>query len=88
MKTRMHIGVHKTPPHLGLLLSNYQDGLVTPTEQELVERHLLECERCRGFLGDLQQARDSIHELPKQSSPKHEDFNAIMSCTIYKDTWV
>ncbi len=59
-------GITGTEPHseMGPLLSSYQDGLTTPAETDRVESHLLACDRCRAFLGDLRQLRALVGDLP------------------------
>jgi hypothetical protein len=64
MRTRTKITLGEPHPHMGALISSYQDGLTDPHETETVERHLLECERCRAFYAGLQQTRELITELP------------------------
>ena len=53
MSIRTRLVPNQPHPHMGPLISSYQDGLATPGEANLVERHLLECEHCRSFYGGL-----------------------------------
>jgi anti-sigma factor RsiW len=75
-------------PHMGPLISSYQDGLATPDEADLVERHLLECEHCRSFYGGLQNARALIGDLPVSPvNPARLDatYAAIVRRTVGRD---
>ncbi|MBI2908297.1 MAG: zf-HC2 domain-containing protein [Chloroflexi bacterium] len=46
-------------------LSVYLDGRLSPEEQQLVERHLASCERCRQELSQLRATVDLLHGLPR-----------------------
>ena len=45
-------------------LSEYLDGDLTSAEAEGVERHLEECDECRGTLGELRQVAERARRLP------------------------
>ena len=64
MKTNTRLALGEPHPDMGQLISDYQDGLATPDEADMVERHLLECELCRAFYGGLQEVRALIGDLP------------------------
>jgi predicted anti-sigma-YlaC factor YlaD len=88
MTTRTRLALSEPHPHMGSLISSYQDGLATPDEADLVERHLLECERCRSFYGGLQDARALIGDLPAPSvDPARLDatYAAIFRRTVGRD---
>lgn len=55
--------------HLDELLSVYLDGETTPAESKRVRRHLVECERCRRQLTELNHARSAMRSLPTLELP-------------------
>lgn len=88
MNIRTKISLGEPHPHMGPLISSYQDGLTDPAETETVERHLLECELCRAFFGGLQQAREAVRDLPDpEDSLGHTEvqFRAILNRTVYSN---
>ncbi len=85
MKTRIRTDLHAPQPHIGPLLSSYQDGTASPDEQDLTERHLLECEVCRDFFASLQQVREVISELPGSGNYDQAEYQKVMARTLYKD---
>jgi predicted anti-sigma-YlaC factor YlaD len=88
MTPRTRLAPSEPHPHMGPLISSYQDGLTTSDEADLVERHLLECERCRGFYGGLQDARALIGDLPEAPvDPAQLDatYTAIFRRTVGRD---
>src|SRR5262245_29910046 len=87
MSLRTRLALSEPHPQMGPLISSYQDGLTSPQEADLVERHLLECERCRDFYGGLQQARDLIADLPAPAPDPARlaaTYNAVLRGTVYK----
>lgn len=86
MKTRIRTDLHEPQPHIGPLLSSYQDGTASLAEQDLIERHLLECEVCRDFFAHLQRVREAISELPGSDNYNHAEYQKVMLNTIYKDS--
>lgn len=88
MTIRTRLALSEPHPHMGPLISSYQDGLATPDEADLVERHLLECERCRSFYGGLQDARALIGDLPAppvDSARLDATYAAIFHRTVGRD---
>ena len=87
MNLRTRTGLSEPHPHMGQLISNYQDGLSDPAETEQVERHLLECELCRAFYASLQEAREAIDDLPADSTlqPPEQEYFIILHRTIYRN---
>ena len=88
MTIRTRLALSEPHPHIGPLISSYQDGLATPQEADLVERHLLECEGCRSFYGGLQDARALIGDLPAPpANPAQLDatYAAIFRRTVGRD---
>ncbi|HET7080874.1 MAG TPA: zf-HC2 domain-containing protein [Chloroflexia bacterium] len=88
MTTRTRLALSEPHPHMGPLISSYQDGLATPDEADQVERHLLECDRCRSFYGGLQGARALIGDLPASpTAPAQLDstYAAIFRRTVGRD---
>jgi anti-sigma factor RsiW len=86
MKTRMRITLSDPHPHMGQLLSSYQDGLTTPDETATVERHIAECVRCREFLSGLHQVREAISGLPAgevDSGQVRARLSAVLSRTVF-----
>lgn len=86
MNTRTRIALSEPHPHIGPLLSSYQDGLTTPDETATVEQHLGACERCRDFLTGLRQAREAISGLPAQQPDAdriESELAAVLRRTVY-----
>lgn len=84
MKINTRLALGEPHPHMGQLISSYQDGLATPQETDTVQRHLLECDRCRAFYGGLQEVRALISDLPSRgpSAEQLEDsFQAVLRRT-------
>ena len=73
MITRARPALEEPHPRMGALISSYQDGLASAAEAGEVERHLLACDRCRGFYGGLQQAREQVASLPPVENPATVD---------------
>lgn len=84
MKIRTRTGLPEPHADMAPLISSYQDGLATPDEADLVERHLLECDLCRSFYGGLQDVRGLIADLPSDvNRHRVEDaYEAVMDKTI------
>jgi anti-sigma factor RsiW len=87
MNIRTRTGLSEPHPHMGPLISSYQDGLANPAETAQVERHLLECERCRAFYANLQEVREAIADLPVNSNlqPAEYEYSNILNRTIYRN---
>ena len=81
MKTRVRLALGEPHPDMGQLISDYQDGLATPDQAGMVERHLLECELCRAFYGGLQEARALISDLPTRR-PDPEQLEASFHAVL------
>jgi hypothetical protein len=85
MITRPRFRLAEPHPEMAVLISSYQYGLTTPAETRQVERHLLECEPCHAFYGELQEARALIAGLPRSDPPPAQlatNFAAIWRRTI------
>ena len=88
MTIRTRNALQEPHPHLGPLISSYQDGLTTPAESDQVERHFLECDRCRAFYAGLQQVRDAIADLPDRPLPPAQiaaGYTAVWQRTLGRD---
>ncbi len=87
MRTRTGLELRDPNPHMGPLISAYQDGILSNDEIRVVEQHLLECDICRAFYDALQQTRELIGNLPDPAFNPDEreqrDYYAVMSATIY-----
>ncbi len=86
MSIRTRITLGEPHPHLGPLISSYQDNCTTPEETRIVEQHLRECEGCQNFYAGLQQMRGVITELPGQLpdlEQMREEFRRINARAIY-----
>jgi hypothetical protein len=56
------------PGHVELaLLNEYLDRSLEPGQQEIIERHLQDCEECRTRLSELRQLFAAIEALPESS---------------------
>jgi anti-sigma factor RsiW len=56
------------PGHLEqALLNEYLDSALEPGQQEIIERHLEDCEECRARLSELRQLFVAIEALPKSA---------------------
>jgi len=64
-------------PHIGALLSAYLDGETTPTEQALVEHHLVTCLDCARILAEYRSFGGSIRGLSRPTPPN----------TLHRDVW-
>ncbi|HKV85940.1 MAG TPA: zf-HC2 domain-containing protein [Ktedonobacterales bacterium] len=51
-------------------LSASLDGELDAAEREQLERHLVECERCRAILAELRQTRGLLRALPQPALPR------------------
>lgn len=88
MKTRPRVALNDPHPHMGLLISSYQDGLTSPAETRQVESHLAECPRCQAYWQGLQQVREAVGDLPAASArlePGESEWLAILDRTVYRD---
>ena len=52
-----------------ILLNDYLDGVLSPTQKQEVEAHLKECSTCQELLSNLQQVRVTLREFPQISVP-------------------
>jgi predicted anti-sigma-YlaC factor YlaD len=43
------------------LLPLYIEGEVTPASRDLIAEHLMDCERCTGFLAGARSSREQLH---------------------------
>src|SRR5689334_5058707 len=86
MKTLIQITLSDPHPHLGPLISSYQDGLANSQEVQIVEEHLHSCERCLHFYQNLQLARELVHELPNfqpvSEQTEAADYYAILERAV------
>ena len=64
-------------PHIGALLSAYLDGETTPTEQALVEHHLVTCLDCARILTEYRSFGGGIRGLSRPTPPN----------TLHRDVW-
>ena len=55
--------------HLDELLSVYLDGETTPAESRRINGHLIDCEKCRLRLAELNTARTAVRSLPTMELP-------------------
>jgi anti-sigma factor RsiW len=54
-----------------LQLNEYADETIAPDDRLAVDRHLRECERCRGLVADLGDIRSTAAALPTLAPPPH-----------------
>lgn len=88
MNTLIRTDFNEAHPHIGLLLSGYQDNTISADERLEVERHLAECEACRNFLNALEQVREVVSDLYSandDNAPHRSEYKAVMLRTIYRE---
>ncbi len=51
------------------LLSMYADGTLKQEFLSRVETHVLECEKCRRSLRDMQEVGNALNSLPRERAP-------------------
>jgi Putative zinc-finger len=56
-------------------MSAYVDGELASRERLRLERHVRECQECRGLLAGLRDMLDALHRLPPPS--QHREANQI-----------
>src|SRR5438270_8926767 len=84
MKIDTRLALGEPHPHMGQLISSYQDGLANPEETDTIQRHLLECDSCRSFYGGLQEVRALIADLPSRgpdAAQLDDTFQAVLRRT-------
>jgi anti-sigma factor RsiW len=47
------------------LVSDYLDGRLPPGDRARFEAHLAGCDGCSGYLEDIREVVNSLHELPE-----------------------
>jgi hypothetical protein len=53
-----------------LLLQDYLDGYLLPSQRDVLEEHVRSCESCRRLLGDLRRLDDELEGLPDVEAPE------------------
>jgi hypothetical protein len=56
------------------LLPLYIEGEVTPASRDLIAEHLMDCERCTGFLAGARSSREQLHResMLRETSVAHD----------------